>query len=144
MMHVMTQIHFQHDLDARDVRLMTSLLRPVDVRAQTLLLLPERLLLVPPDVAAHSHHDRLVARPFAIHRAAHRLLPLAFSDPNFPWPSRPCGPSMTSRQRATGNKCMSLPQQSVTRCVRKQCVNLSLLVASAHPFPRTATLTFSA
>ena len=57
---------------------MMSLLRPVDVRAQTLLLLPERLLLLPPDaLAAHHHHDRLVARLFTIRRAARRLLPPA-------------------------------------------------------------------
>jgi hypothetical protein len=61
-----------------------SLLRPVDVRAQTLLLLPERLFLLPPDtLAAHDHHDRLVARLFAIRRAARPLLPLALQRAEF-------------------------------------------------------------
>jgi hypothetical protein len=41
---------------------MMSLLFPVDVRTQTLRLLPERLFLFPPDaLAAYDHHDRLVA-----------------------------------------------------------------------------------
>jgi hypothetical protein len=84
-MHIMIQIHCQHDARARDVQSMMSLLRPVDVRAQTLLLLPQRLLLLPPDaLAAHDHHDRLVARLFAIRRAARRLLlPPALQRPEF-------------------------------------------------------------
>ncbi|SRR5216683_93722 len=58
---------------------MMGFLCPVDVRAQALLLLPQGLLLLAPDaLAAHDHHNRLVARLFAVRRAARRLLlPLA-------------------------------------------------------------------
>ena len=58
---------------------MMTPLGPVDVRPQTLLLLPQRLLLLSTDaLAAHDHHDRLVACFFAVRRAARRLfLPLA-------------------------------------------------------------------
>lgn len=62
-----------------------SLLRPVDMRAQTFLLLAQGLLLLPPDaLAAHDHHDRLVARLFAVRRAARRVLvPLALQRAKF-------------------------------------------------------------
>jgi len=58
---------------------MTTSLRLVDVRPQALLLLPQRLLLLSTDaLAAHDHHDRLVACLFAVRRAARRLfVPLA-------------------------------------------------------------------
>ena len=68
----MTHFHGER----RDTFSMMSLLCPVDVRAQTLLLLPERMLLFPSDALAA--HDRLVARLLVIRRAAPRLLlPLA-------------------------------------------------------------------
>lgn len=59
---------------------MIGLLCPLNMSAQTLLLLVQRLLLLSPDAfAAHDHHDRLVACLFAVRRAARRLLPpLAF------------------------------------------------------------------
>ena len=58
---------------------MMSSLRPVYVRPQTLLLLPQGLLLLSSDsLTAHDHHDRLVPCFFAVRRAARRLLlPLA-------------------------------------------------------------------
>ena len=53
-----------------------GLLCPLNMSAQTFLLLPQRLLLLSPDTfAAHDHHDRLVARLFAVRRAARRLFP---------------------------------------------------------------------
>ncbi len=52
-----------------------GLLRPVDMRAQAFLLLPQGLLLFASDAfAAHDHHYRLVARFLAVRRAARRLL----------------------------------------------------------------------
>ena len=48
--------------------------RPVDVRPQTLLLFPQRLLLLSPHaLAIHDHHHRLVPCLFAVRRAARRL-----------------------------------------------------------------------
>jgi len=53
---------------------MMGLLCPLDVSAQTLLLLMQGLFLFAPDAfAAHNHHDRLIARLFAIRRAARCL-----------------------------------------------------------------------
>jgi hypothetical protein len=55
---------------------MVGLLCSLNMGAQTLLLLVQRLLLFPPDAfAAHDHHDRLIARLFAVRRAARRFLP---------------------------------------------------------------------
>lgn len=56
--------------------LMMSLL---DVRPQPFVLLPQGLLLLPPDaLATHDQHYRLVPRHFAVRRATRRfLLPLA-------------------------------------------------------------------
>ena len=53
-----------------------GLLCPLNMSPQTFLLLPQRLLLLSLDTfAAHDHHDRLVARLFAVRRAARRLFP---------------------------------------------------------------------
>ena len=71
---------------------MMSPLRPVDVRPQTLLLLPQGLLLLSPAaLTAHDHHDRLVPCLFVVRRAARRQTSfrLLFCEPNFSRPSRP-------------------------------------------------------
>lgn len=70
---------------------MISLLSPADVRAQMLLLLPERLLLSPPDaLAAHDHRDRLLGT-FSrfVELLAASFFRLPFSEPNVSWPSCP-------------------------------------------------------
>ena len=55
---------------------MMGLLCPVDMSAQTFLLLLQGLFLFAPDAfAAHDHHDGLIARLFAVRRAARRLFP---------------------------------------------------------------------
>ena len=67
---------------------MVSPLRSVDVRPQTLLLLPQGLLLLSPD--AHDHHDWLVLCFFAVRQAARvSFFRLPFCEPNFSRPSRP-------------------------------------------------------
>ena len=71
-------IYIYHHADFRvsGHLLMMGLLRPLDMSAQTFLLLLQGLFLLAPDTfAAHDHHDRLIASLFAIRRAARRLFP---------------------------------------------------------------------
>lgn len=57
--------------------LMTTLLRPIDMRPQLLLLLPQRRLLLPPHrTTREDHHQRLVPRLLPVRRAARRVLVL--------------------------------------------------------------------
>jgi len=69
---------------------MMSPFHPVDVRPQTLLLLPQGLLLLSPDpLAAHDHHDHLFRAFSRFIKLLGVSFRLPFCEPNFSRPSRP-------------------------------------------------------